>query len=87
VHLDKWPEHLEKFGGEPQAGREENGEEDQQQQQRVRVILKRDARTLLGDEQMLVCLIYVYVLWFGYYGRNLCANNANYLLFWSKICW
>uniref|UniRef100_A0A915PFL2 ANK_REP_REGION domain-containing protein n=1 Tax=Meloidogyne floridensis TaxID=298350 RepID=A0A915PFL2_9BILA len=50
IHLNKWEEHLNKFGSElkeeylPKSFEEE----------RVHVVLKRDARTLLGDEQMLV---------------------------------
>ncbi|KAL3119029.1 hypothetical protein niasHT_003812 [Heterodera trifolii] len=46
VHLDKWTEHLDKFGSDSIG--DGGGEE------RVKIVLKRDARTLLGDEQMLV---------------------------------
>ena len=49
VHLDKWREHLEKFAGEKSDEGKVEDEED-----RVRIVLKRDARTLLGDEQMVV---------------------------------
>lgn len=53
MHLDKWTEHLEKFGGET-AARVEGADGDGGAEDRVRVVLKRDARTLLGDEQQLV---------------------------------
>jgi hypothetical protein len=61
VHLDKWAEHLEKFGGE--AAENSGGAEDDgngatvAEADRVRVVLKRDARALLADEQMLVSFI------------------------------
>jgi hypothetical protein len=45
VHLDKWPEHLEKWGV---PSRPEPNTDD-----RVRIVLRRDARCLLGDEQAL----------------------------------
>uniref|UniRef100_A0A915CUK9 non-specific serine/threonine protein kinase n=1 Tax=Ditylenchus dipsaci TaxID=166011 RepID=A0A915CUK9_9BILA len=46
VHLEKWGDHLEKWGDPLEPGMQL--EEDQ-----VRIVLRRDARTLLGDEQML----------------------------------
>ncbi|KAI6178778.1 FERM domain-containing protein [Aphelenchoides besseyi] len=44
THLDKWESHLEKFGDTPQPNH--NIEADI-----PRIVLKRDARTLLGDER------------------------------------
>ncbi|KAI1722206.1 ankyrin repeats (3 copies) domain-containing protein [Ditylenchus destructor] len=49
VHLEKWPEHLEKWGDPPTGDPITSDEADQ-----ARIILRRDARTLLGDEQALV---------------------------------
>ncbi|KAH7728676.1 krev interaction trapped protein 1-like isoform 1 [Aphelenchoides avenae] len=45
VHLDKWPEHLDKWGDPVLPGFEPSDG--------VKIILRRDARTLLGDEQAL----------------------------------
>jgi len=49
VQLDKWPDHLDKWGDPPDGSRT-GIEED-----RACIMFKRDARTLLGDEQLLVC--------------------------------
>uniref|UniRef100_A0A1I8BE00 ANK_REP_REGION domain-containing protein n=1 Tax=Meloidogyne hapla TaxID=6305 RepID=A0A1I8BE00_MELHA len=54
IHLNKWEENLNKFGSELKKEYLPERFEDE----RVRVVLKRDARTLLGDEQMLVSLYY-----------------------------
>uniref|UniRef100_A0A183C994 ANK_REP_REGION domain-containing protein n=1 Tax=Globodera pallida TaxID=36090 RepID=A0A183C994_GLOPA len=54
VHLDKWTEHLAKFGDDCIVGGSGGGGGGGEGEERARVVLKRDARTLLGDEQMLV---------------------------------
>lgn len=46
-HLDRWHEHLEKWG-EPALTNHHSDADI------PRLVLKRDARTLLGDEQELV---------------------------------
>lgn len=67
VQLDKWPDHLDKWGGPPDEGRA-GIEED-----RACIMFKRDARTLLGDEQLLVGTI-----WYrGLLGERLSAHCTH----------
>lgn len=46
-HLEKWHEHLDKWGDAALTNHQPDDDI-------PRIVLKRDARTLLGDEQELV---------------------------------
>lgn len=49
IHMDKWADHLEKWGDS--VGDVPSSDDD-----KPCIVLRRDARTLLGDEQALVGL-------------------------------
>lgn len=53
VHMDKWPEHLEKWG-DPSCNESVIESFNNDADDQARIVLRRDARTLLGDEQVLV---------------------------------